>query len=186
MLIRKGPEWFWLINFGGMIALVLLPINKAYQIVLPVLWFLQVNRWADLSTKEKFFGTSNFIYSSFKPLHRLLTSQILAGFLLAIFLAFPILIRELFAGNLISTLAIIVGSLFLVSFAIFSGIISGGKRLFEILFFVVTYAIVNAVPFVDYFGGFHQDFQYVILMIVVLLMVLITSFLLRNREIKNQ
>lgn len=186
MLIRKGPEWFWLINFGGMIALVLLPINKAYQIVLPVLWFLQVNRWADLSTKEKFFGTSNFIYSSFKPLHRLLTSQILAGFLLAIFLAFPILTRELIAGNLISTLAIIVGSLFLVSFAIFSGIISGGKRLFEILFFAVTYAIVNAVPFVDYFGGFHQDFQYVILMIVVLVMVLITSFLLRNREIKNQ
>ncbi|MFV8325221.1 hypothetical protein [Flavobacterium sp. ZS1P14] len=184
MLIRKGPKWFWLINFGGMIALFLMPIKESYQIALPVLWFLQINRWADLSTKEKFFGTSNFIYASFNPLQRLLTSQILAGFLLATFLALPIVIRQLINGNFIAAMAIIVGSLFLVSFAVFSGIISGGKRLFEILFFAITYAIINDVPFVDYFGGFHQDFQYLIIMIVVLL--LTTSFLFRNQEIKNQ
>ena len=186
MLIRKGPKWFWLINFGGMIALFLIPLQEAYKIGLPVLWFLQINRWADLSTKEKFFGTSNFIYSSFNPLLRLLTSQILAGFILAIFLALPILIRQLIDGNLLALSATIVGSLFLVSFAVFSGIISGGKRLFEILFFATTYAILNGVPFVDYFGGFHQDFQYLVLMIIVLLLLLTTSFLFRNREIKNQ
>jgi hypothetical protein len=186
MLIRKGPKWFWLINFAGMIALFLIPIKEAYQIALPVLWFLQINRWADLSTKEKFFGTSNFIYSSFNPLQRLLTSQILAGFLLATFLALPILVRQLFDGNLMATIAIIVGSLFLVSFAVFTGIISSGKRLFEILFFAVTYANINGVPFVDYFGAFHQDFQYLITMIVVLFLLLTTSFLFRNQEIKNQ
>jgi len=186
MLIRKGPKWFWLINFGGMIALFLFPLKEAYQIGLPVLWFLQINRWADLSTKEKFFGTSNFIYSSFNPIKRLLTSQILAGFLLGIFLALPIVIRHLIEGNSIAVLAIIIGSLFLVSFASFTGIVSGGKRLFEILFFALTYAIVNGVSYVDYFGGFHQGYQYFSIMAVVLFLLFIISFSFRNHEIKNQ
>jgi hypothetical protein len=186
MLIRKGPKWFWLVNFGGMTALALLPIKEACQIALPVLWFLQINRWADLATKEKFFGTSNFIYSSFKPLQRLLTAQIIAGFLLAIFLALPVLIRQLIDGNLVTTLSIITGSLFLVSFAVFSGIISGGKRLFEILLFAVTYALVSGVPFVDYFGGFHYSIQYLMLLIVILFLLLAVSFLFRKNEIKNQ
>jgi hypothetical protein len=186
MLIRKGPKWFWLVNFGGMMALFFMPIKEAYQIALPVLWFLQINRWADLATKEQFFGTSNFIYSSFKPLQRLLVSQIIAGFLLATFLASPLIIRQLFDGNIFSTISIIIGGLVLVSFAACSGIVSGGKRLFEILFFAITYLIVNKFPFVDYFGGLHQDFQYLIFMIVVLILLLATSFLVRKHEIKNQ
>jgi hypothetical protein len=186
MLIRKGSKWFWLVNFGGMMTLFFMPIKEAYQIALPVLWFLQINRWADLATKEQFFGTSNFIYSSFKPLQRLLTSQIISGFLLSTFLASPLIIRQLIDGNIFSTISIFIGSLFLVSFAVCSGIVSGGKRLFEILFFAITYLIVNKFPFVDYFGGLHQDFQYLIFMIVVLILLLGTSFLVRKHEIKNQ
>jgi hypothetical protein len=186
MLLRKGPKWFWLINIGGMMALFFMPIKEAYQLVLPVLWFLQINRWADLVTKEKFFGTSNFIYSSFKPLQRLLTSQIIAGFLLAIILASPLIIRQLIEGNLTAVISITIGGLFLISFAVFSVIVSGGKRLFEILFFAITYAIISGVPFVDYFGGFHQNYQYLTVIIVVLFLLLATSFLVRKHEIKNQ
>ena len=186
MLIRKGPKWFWLVNFGGMIALFFIPINQVYTIVLPVLWFLQINRWADLATKEKFFGTSNFIYSSFKPLQRLLTSQIIAGFLLTTLLSLPIIIREFINGNLFAVILIIMGGLVLISFAVFSGIISGGKRLFEIVFFGVTYSIVNGLHFVDYFGAFHHDFKYLIFLIVVLFFLLATSFLVRKHEIMNQ
>jgi hypothetical protein len=186
MLLRKGSKWFWFVNFGVMIALALLPLNDAYKIGLPVLWFLQINRWADLATKEQFFGTSNFIYSSFKPLQRLLTSQIIAGFLLATFLALPLVIRHLIDGNVFATISILIGGLFLVSFAVCSGIVSGGKRLFEILFFAITYMIVSGFPYVDYFGGFHQDFQYLILLVVVLFLLLAASFLVRKHEIKNQ
>jgi hypothetical protein len=76
--------------------------------------------------------------------------------------------------------------LFLISFAVFSVIVSGGKRLFEILFFAITYAIISGVPFVDYFGGFHQNYQYLTVIIVVLFLLLATSFLVRKHEIKNQ
>jgi hypothetical protein len=186
MLIRKGSKWFWLVNFGGMMALFFMPMMIAYQIALPVLWFLQINRWADLATKEKFFGTSNFIYSSFKPLQRLLTSQIIAGFLLATFLASPLIIRQLFDGNWFAVISIIIGGLILVSFAVCSGIVSGGKRLFEILFFAVTYGLISGLPYADYLGAFHQDFQYIMFLIVVIFLLLATSFLVRKHEIKNQ
>ncbi len=186
MLIRKGPKWFWLVNFGGMLAMVLMPINQAHQIVLPVLWFLQINRWADLVTKEKFFGTSNFIYSSFKPLQRLLTSQIIAGFLLATFLALPLIFRNLINGNLIEIVSILLGSLLLISFAIFSGIISGGKKIFEILFFVITYTILSGGTFLNYFGGIHQNLNYFLILVMLLFTFLVTSFLIRKHEIKNQ
>jgi hypothetical protein len=186
MLIRKGPKWFWFVNFGIMIALFLVSIDIAHKILVPILWFLQINRWADLATKEKFFGTSNFIYASYKPLQRLLVSQIVAGFLLATFLASPLIIKQLINGNLIGILSIIVGSLFLISFSVFSGIVSGGKRLFEILFFAITYLLINGFQYVDYFGSFHQDFQYLTLMIVLLFLLLAISFLFRKHEIKNQ
>jgi hypothetical protein len=186
MLLRKGPKWFWLINIGGMMALFFMPIKEAHQIALPILWFLQINRWADLATKEKFFGTSNFIYSSFKPLQRLLTSQIVAGFLLATFLALPLIIKQLIAGNLTAVISIMIGGLFLISFAVFSGIISGGKRLFEILFFAITYLLVSSFSYVDYFGGFHEDFSYLIVIIITLFLLLVTSFSVRKYEIKNQ
>jgi hypothetical protein len=44
MLFRKGPRWLWLINIGGMIALIFAPLTVAHQMILPCLWFLQVAR----------------------------------------------------------------------------------------------------------------------------------------------
>ena len=60
MLLRKGPLWFWLINVGLFISLFFIPLGKAHQVVLPIVWFLQINRWADIATKEKYYGTSSY------------------------------------------------------------------------------------------------------------------------------
>ncbi len=100
ILIRKGPKWFWLITIGGFVALFFMPLKIAHQFGLPVLWFLQINRWADIATKEKFFGTHYFTYAAFKPLQRLLTSQVLSGWILAVMLALPLIIRFLMIGDL--------------------------------------------------------------------------------------
>ena len=72
MLFRKGSKWFWLVNAGGMIALVFAPLSIAHQIILPVLWFLQVSRWSDIATKEKTNRIHYFTYASYKPVSRLL------------------------------------------------------------------------------------------------------------------
>lgn len=186
ILVRTGPGWFWLINIGGVISLCIIPLNNAHTIALPVLWFLQVNRWADISTKEKFHNTHYISYSAFKPLQRLLTSQIIAGSILAVTLALPLIVRYILTNNYSSAVSIVLGALFVVALSVSTGILFGGKRLFEIVFFVLTYMNVNLAPPLDYFGGLHQSISYIMMMSVIICALLICAFMVRGYEIKNQ
>jgi hypothetical protein len=186
MLLRKGPLWFWLINLGLFISLFFIPLSKAHWIALPIVWFLQINRWADIATKEKYYGTSNFVYASSKPLGRLMTAQILAGTITALAFAFPVLLRYSLAGEFEFIPGIVLGAMILIGFSICSGILTGGKRLFEIFFFMLTYAVIENVPQADYFGGKHCTAMYFSVQILLVLLLLATAYIVRNYEIKNQ
>ena len=186
MLFRKGPRWLWLINLGGMVALIFVPLAIAHQIILPILWFLQVARWSDLATKEKTNRIHYFTYASYKPLTRLLPAQIIAGVILALALASPLLLRYLAGMQWTAALNIILGGIFIVLFAVGFGILSGGKKLFEILFFVFTYCNVNKVPFADYFGGMNSGVNYMAIIIGLIVSLGILSFTMRGWEIRHQ
>lgn len=127
MLFRIGHKWFWLINIGGFIAMFSIPLTVAHQIALPILWFLQTNRWADIATKEKYNRTHYFTYAAYKPLQRLLTSQIIAGMLLTITLAIPLIFRYIISGSYLTVFKILLGAIFVVAFSVCSGVISGGN-----------------------------------------------------------
>lgn len=185
MLSRKGSKWFWLVNLGGMIALVFAPLPIAHQIVLPILWFLQVSRWSDLVTKEKTNRIHYFSYASYQPLRRLLVSQITAGIILALVLALPLMIRYTVVGNFISVLEIVTGAVFIVALAVCLGIVSGGSKLFEILFFLFSYSAINRIPFMDYFGGMHNNLHYTGVMLIIIIFLLTVSFARRNYEIQH-
>lgn len=185
MLIRKGPIWFWLINIGGFIALFFIPMPEAHTIGLTVLWFLQVNRWADIATKEKYFRTDSFSYSAYRPLRRILSAQIIAGFILAVALAMPVILRYLISGDFVNAMSVISGAMLIISFSVFFGIISGGKRLFEIIFFMITYGLLESVPFFDYSGSYHNSIGYILLLMAMILISLTSAFAVRKHEIDH-
>ena len=185
MLFRKGPRWLWIINIGGMIALILAPLAVAHQMILPCLWFLQVARWSDLATKEKTNQIHYFTYASYKPLTRLLPAQIIAGVIIALGLASPLLIRYLLVMQFLPLLTIIAGGIFIVLFAVAIGILSGGKKLFEILFFLVTYLNIEKAPFTDYYGGINHSINYMVLMAALIVPLAFVSFMLRKLEISR-
>lgn len=185
MMLRKGSKWLWALNLGGMIALIFAPIEPAHQIVLPILWFLQVHRWADLVTKEKSHQMHYFIFSSFKPVQRLLSAQWLAAITLAVGLALPLILRYAILGELLPMTAIMVGAVFIIALTSFIGISTGGKRLFEILFFFIAYMNVNGLPFTDYFGGVNQSSGYLILLSGITAALGVMSFLLRRFELNR-
>jgi hypothetical protein len=164
MLYRKGPRWFWLVNIGGMVALIFTPLDVAHQMLLPVLWFLQIGRWSDLTTKEKTSRIHHFTFAAYQPLKRLLPSQLIAGVTLALALSSPLLIRYAFALEFLQVVGIIAGAFFIVLLAACLGVISGGKKLFEVLFFMITYLNLNRVPFADYFG--FQTSGYSLLLVI--------------------
>lgn len=185
MMIRKGKKWLWGLNLIGMILLTFIPIEFAHKMVLPILWFLQVHRWADLVTKEKSHQMHYFIFSSFKPVQRLLTAQWLAAVTIAIALSFPLLLRYAFAGEFTVVLSIVIGAVFIIVFSSFIGIATGGKRLFEILFFFIAYMNVNGLPYTDYFGALNNSNEYVMLMAGLTSVLGILSFMLRKMELNR-
>jgi hypothetical protein len=185
MLLRKGSKWFWIINLGGMVALTFSPLEIAHQFILPILWFLQIGRWSDLITKEKTNRVHYFTFAAYQPLIRLLPSQIIAGIILAIALAIPLLLRYAFSQQFIPFTGIILGAFFIVLLSAFLGILSGGKKLFEVLFFMITYANLNRIPFADYFGSTWQSNQPAIILAVTIIFFTITSWMVRGYEIKH-
>lgn len=173
-------------NLMGMVLLAVLPINISHQLVLPVLWFLQVSRLSDITTKEIRNNVHYFTFSAYKPLGRLLISQITAPIILMLILAAPLIIRLLIANNLSGVLAVGLGAILLVLLAAVLGLLSRGNKLFEVLFFMLTYANINRIPFVDYFGGFqHHNSYYLGGLFILLLCAGSLIFILRTYELKK-
>jgi hypothetical protein len=185
LLYRKGSRWFWIVNAGGMAGLLFAPIIIAHQFILPALWFLQVTRISDLSAKEKMNGLHYFTYASFQPLKRLLSSQIIAGVIMILLLAAPLIIRLLINGEIFSFLSIIAGAIFIVSAAVSFGIMTGGKKLFEIFFFLLAYCNVNRIPFTDYFGGIEASPAQLIVTSLASAGLLIIGYAFRGYEMRS-
>ncbi len=185
MMLRSGNKWLWLINLTGMILLVAVPLDFAHVIILPTLWFFQVHRWADLITKEKFHRTHYFIYSSYKPISRIFVSQLMAAISLAVLLAMPLIIRLLILGQVTSTCAIVLGSIMIILLSIVLGILTSGKRLFEILFFVITYFNINRFPWTDYFGGMHHSSDYLSIIGCIIVFLGVSAVMLRTYSLRH-
>ena len=102
-------------------------------------------------------------------------------------LAMPLFIRNLFVGDIFRMISIPSGALFIILFSACLGIISNGKKLFEIVFFAITYGLTqNAVPF-DYFGAFVHDRPIVYLLGLTLfsMMLTVVTFVTRSYEIRR-
>ncbi len=185
LLIRSGNKWLWLLNVLGILALCFAPLSFAHQMVLPVLWFLQVNRWSSLVTKERIHNTHFFTFASYKPINRLLFAQFLSGISLAVLLAMPLIFRYIVLFDFLHVTSIVIGGIFIVSLAVLLGVLSRGKKLFEVLFFMITYTNINGIPFTDYFGGLHNQYNHLITVTVLSLISLVSSYFIRSLELKK-
>jgi hypothetical protein len=187
LLIRKGNKWIWLILVGLWASMFFAPLDIAHTYILPVLWFLQVTRFSDLATKEKTDRVHYFSYASYKPLFRMLPAQMLAGIVLAVLLALPLMMRYLIILDGYAVINILNGSVLIVLSAICLGIISGGNKLYEVLFFLLTYSIVNKIPVADYLGSQSYDdpLGYVFIIGSLNVGLAVTSFLARSYQTKH-
>lgn len=184
LLFRKGKKWLWLFNIIGMILLIALPLKIAHQMVLPILWFFQVSRLSDLTIKETINNVHYFTFTSYKPLSRLLFSQLLAGIVLILGLALPLLIRLITIEDFFAASSVLFGAVFIVLLGSVLGILTKGKKLFEVLFFMITYANINSIPILDYFGGFQHQSYYLIHQFIMILFLGSICFIIRNYRLR--
>lgn len=187
LLIRKGNKWFWLVNMGLWLSMCFAPLAIAHAYLLPILWFLQVARWSDLTTKEKTNRLHYFTLASYRPLFRILPAQILSGILLAVVLAFPVILRYAFLADIYAVVNIINGATLIISLAAGIGIITGGKKLYEIIFFMLTYAVINKLTFMDYLGSMPaaNSLGYAVILTGLNIAVLLISFVVRSYQSRH-
>ncbi len=165
LLLRQQNIWLWIATVGGMVALSLAPISIAHQFILPVLWFIHVSKWSKLTTKEIENRTQLFAAVSYKPVARLFGAQLVSAMICMLVLSFPLVIRLIVSAHWVSVIAVLLGSAFVVTLAALLGQVSKSSKLFEVLFFILTYANLNTIPFLDYFGALHSSIGYVAILI---------------------
>lgn len=186
LMVRKDSKWLWLLNAGLWISTLFAPLPTAYAFLLPILFFLQVNRISDLVTRDQTYRLHYFTYAAYQPLRRILPAQILAGLALFLALALPVVFRLLFTVNFMAIGQLINGALFIILLSIGLGILSGGKKLFEIFFLLLTYTALQA-PDINYLGNISQSNPSLPITFVGLanIVLLASSFALRNWQTKN-
>jgi hypothetical protein len=185
LLIRKGSKWLWLISAGLCISMLFAPLNIGHTYLLPVLWFLQVTRLSELATKEKTNRLHYFTWSSYKPLQRMLPAQVFAGIILMVTLAFPLIIRYLLVLNGFAVVNILLGAIFIVLLAVCMGIVTGGKKLYEIAFFLITYLVTQKLPLVDYLGAIDHNSEVLYNVLILNIALCFISFWARNYQARH-
>lgn len=187
-LMLKGRAMLWLLLTAGLwIASVFTPLNIAYKYFLPLLWFLQTLILSTLGSRELANRCNEYIFSAASPLQRQLPATFSAAVILMLTLAIPVLLRVFFSGNFYGVYAILTGALFIPAFAIASGILTGGSKLFEVTFTVIVYGILNGVPFFDFTGAIKESHEtgiaHYLLAITILLVILALTG--RKYQIRN-
>jgi len=187
LLVRKGSKWFWLVSAVVWVAMLFAPLDIAHAYLLPVIWFLQVTRLSELVTKEQTYRLHYFTYSSYKPLLRMLPAQILAGVALMVVLALPLIGRYLLVFNTFAVINIFCGAVFIVLLAVCLGIVSGGKKLFEVVFFMLTYAVTQKIRAIDYLGATPHESHtgYISVLLALILSFGLISFFVRNYQARH-
>ncbi|TSD65022.1 hypothetical protein FFF34_014120 [Inquilinus sp. KBS0705] len=187
LMLRKGSKWFWLINAGLSISMLFAPLAIGHLYLLPILWFLQVTRLSELATKEKTNRLHYFTYASYKPLQRMLPAQVIAGIILALTLSLPLIARYAMIFNWYAIFNICNGAIFIVLLAVCLGIVSDGKKLFEVFFFLLTYMITQRATPLDYLGAMpHSNAMIYLLIILATNVVLVaTSVFVRGYQSRH-
>ncbi|HET7377440.1 MAG TPA: ABC transporter permease, partial [Anaerolineae bacterium] len=153
-LMLKGIRWWWLIiALGLIVASLLTPAGIARQL-LPLLWVLPLALWSSMGCREARYGTDQLVFSVPHPLRAQLPAIWLAGILITLAMGGGVAIKFGLTLDWMHLLAWGTGVLFIPTLALALGVLSGGNKLFEVVYMVLWYAgPVNRVPYLDFMGA---------------------------------
>jgi ABC-type transport system involved in multi-copper enzyme maturation permease subunit len=187
-LMLKGNATIWMVITSVLfIVSIFTSMDFSHKIVLPLLWFFQILILSNLGSREITHRCQEYIFSIAFPLRRQLSATMLSAAILMITLAIPVLMRVIITGNIYGAYAIVVGAIFIPAIAITSGILTGGSKVFEVIFTIMVYCILNAIPLFDFVGAIKGSRELGIAhyLMVITLLLLIVAFSARKRQISN-
>jgi len=136
------------------VAGLLLPLDVARGMMLPLAWLLPVLIWSKLGTRETRYRTDQLVFSSANILRRQLPAAWLAGVLLAVVTGSGVALNLALHGEWPVVLAVAVGALFIPSLALCLGVWTGSSKSFEFIYALLWYiGPLNQVEPLDFMGA---------------------------------
>jgi hypothetical protein len=152
-LLLKGQCWWWYAGaLGVLIAGLTTPLADARQVVLPLAWIWPLLIWSQIGIRESRYRTRSLVFSAPQPVVRQLPATWLAGVLVAALMGSTVGVRLALGGQWLYVGGWLVGLAFIPSLALGLGVWSGSSRLFEAIYLVLWYGVLNQVPFMDFMG----------------------------------
>ena len=151
----KGVSlWWYLIAAGLFLAGLLTPYSITYKFLLAGAWFWPLLIWSALGCRDQIFDTRQIVQSTPGGIWAQLSAQWLTGLLIALAISGFFGIRALAAGDVGAFAHWLVGAAFIPSLAVTCGIVTGGRKLFEVLYTLLFYAgPLNKTPYCDFTGS---------------------------------
>ena len=184
-LMVKGYHWSWYLVAMGLIGVQLaVPYEYARTLGLPIAWLWPLALWSSMGTREARFNTGQLVFSSPYPEKRQFPALWLAGLTVAVLTGSGMMVRALLLGELAHLSALLVGAVFVPTLALFLGVTSGTKKLFEVSYLVIWYLAINQVAAFDFFGATDAAVASAVPQtdFVVSLVLLFSAFLYRRRQ----
>ncbi len=153
---------------------------------MPAAWIWPLAMWSAMGTREARFNTGQLVFSSAYPETRQFPAMWLAGLTVAVSSGGGMMLRAFLAGDLGHLSALLVGALFVPTLALFLGVVSGTKKLFEVSYLLLWYlGPVNHLPALDFLGATDASATAAVpqAYFVLSLALLLSAFLLRRRQL---
>lgn len=153
-IMLKGVSRWWVLVVLGLVALGLfVPIVGVKQFVAPIALVWPLLLWSPMGSREPRHRTGALLFSTPRPVARLLVAQWLAGALIAVVVTSGAMVRFGLIGEWSSLAALVVAAAFIPSLALAFGTWSGSPKLFEVLYLMLWYGgPMNRVPALDFVG----------------------------------
>jgi hypothetical protein len=154
-IMFKGiTRWWWIVTLGFVATGLFVPIAGVHMFVAPMAMIWPLLLWSPLGTREVRHRTDALLFSTPRPVGRLLAAQWLTGVVVALTVAAGPLVRFVLMGEGVSALALLAGVVFAPSMALALGTWTGTAKAFEVLYLLVWYSgPMNRIPPIDFVGS---------------------------------
>ncbi|MAT44380.1 MAG: hypothetical protein CL609_18765 [Anaerolineaceae bacterium] len=151
-LLMKGQRWWWyMAAIGLVIAQFVNTLNVTY-ILLIISWLWITLLLSKLGSREIHHNTHQIVFSTPHPVVTQLPAIWFSAFTLTALTGSGALVKFIMMGNLQSILAWLGGAIFIPSLALFLGVLTGTNKLFEIVYVLWMYLILQKIPSLDFVG----------------------------------
>jgi len=150
MIVRNQNVFILLLVVIGLILQARLELQYVINMVVPVVWFLQVNHVAALFSKEYESATDSYFFVTYQSSRRLFLLQFFIGVMFLCLLALPAFVVSILQGYPGAAFSLLLAAFVVISLSAFFGVLTQQRRLSEIILFVLTYLSVSDIPLLDF------------------------------------